>query len=84
MGDRRSSVRAEMKTALGIIISERIVRRRLHGTGFKGRVTRKKPHVDKANRAKPIQYIEISLLASGIKCCGPMKVNLTCLGHAAS
>ena len=53
--DRRkpaSSVKVEFR----IIISEQAVRRRLHEAGFKGRVTRKKPYVDKTNRMKRIQY----------------------------
>jgi transposase len=51
-----SSVKAEIETELGMIISEQTVRRRLHEAGFKGRVARKKPYVDKANRTKRIQY----------------------------
>ena len=57
--DRRksaSSVKVEIETEFGIIISEQTVRRRLHEAEFKGRVARKKPYVDKANRVKRIQY----------------------------
>ena len=66
--DRRksaSSVKAVIETEFGIIISEQTVRRRLHEAGFKGRVARKKPYVDKTNRMKRIQYAkEISRAAS--------------------
>ena len=75
-------MKAIIETEFGIIISEQMVHRRLHEAGFKGRVARKKPYVDKTNRTKRIQYektIESSLCASGIKCYGLMKVNLTCL-----
>ena len=51
-----SSVKVEIETELGIIISEQTVRRRLHGTDFKSRVARKTSQVDKINRAKRIQY----------------------------
>ena len=57
--DRRisaSSVKAVIKTGFGIIICEQMVRRGLHEAGFKGRVARKKPYVDKTNRMKRIQY----------------------------
>ena len=49
-------MKAEIETDLGITISKQIVRCRLHETGFKGCVARKKPHVAKANPAKHIQY----------------------------
>ena len=57
--DRRksaSSVKAVVETEFGIIISEQTARCRLHEAGFKGRVARKKPYVDKTNRTKLIQY----------------------------
>ena len=57
--DRRksvSSVKAVIKTEFGIIISEQTVRRRLREAGFKGRVARKKPYVDKTNRMKRIPH----------------------------
>ena len=76
-------MKAVIETEFGIIISEQTGRRRLHEAGFKGLVARKKPYVDKTNRMKRIQCaknIESSLCASGIKCYGLMKVNLTCLG----
>ena len=56
--DRRksaSSVKAVTETEFGIIISEQTVRRRLYEAGFKGRVARKKPYVDKTNLMKHIQ-----------------------------
>ena len=49
-------MKVEIETEFGIIISERTVRLRLHKVGFKGRVARKQPHIDKANHAKTIQY----------------------------
>ena len=49
-------MKAVITTEFGIIISEQTVRRRLHETGFKDRVARKKPYVDKTNRMKRIQY----------------------------
>ena len=57
--DRRksaSSVKAVIESEFGIIISEKTVRRRLHEAGFKGRVARKEPYVDKTNQMKHIQY----------------------------
>ena len=84
--DRRksaSSVKAVIETEFVIIISEQTVRRGLHEAGFKSRVARRKPYVDKTKRMKRIQYaknIENSLCASEIKCYGLMKVNLTSLG----
>ena len=57
--DRRipaSSVKAVIKTGFGIIISEQMLRRRLHETGLKDRVARKKPYVDRTNRMKRIQH----------------------------
>ena len=49
-------MKAENETELGIIISEETIPCGFHEVGFKGRVARTKPHVDKANSAKPIQY----------------------------
>ena len=49
-------MKAVIETEFGIIISEQTVRRRLHEAGFKGRVARKKPYIDKTNRMKCIQY----------------------------
>ena len=83
--DRRksaSSVKAVIETEFGIIISEQTVRRGLHEAGFKSRVARQKPYVDKTKRMKRIQYainIENSLCASEIMCYGLIKVNLTSL-----
>ena len=57
--DRRKSasfVKVVIETEFGIIISQQTVRRRLHEVGFKGRVARKKPYVDKTNRIERIQY----------------------------
>ena len=59
--DRRksaSSVKAVIETEFRIIISEQTVHRRLHEAGFKGRVARREPYVDKTNRMKRIQYAE--------------------------
>ena len=49
-------MKTEIETELGMIISEQTVRLRLHEASFKCSVAGKKPHVDKANRAKRIQY----------------------------
>ena len=57
--DRRksaSSVKIDTESQLGITISEQTVRRRLHEIGLKGRVTRKKPYVNKVNRGKRLVY----------------------------
>ena len=57
--DRRksaSSVKIDIESELGITISERTVRRRLHEIGLKGSVTRKKPYVNKVNRGKRLEY----------------------------
>ena len=57
--DRRksaSSVKIDIESELGITISEQTVPRRLHEIGFKGRVTRKKPYVNKVNRGKRLEY----------------------------
>ena len=57
--DRRksaSAVKVEIESELGIIISKQTVRRRLHESGFMGRVTRKKTYVDKVNHGKRIEY----------------------------
>ena len=57
--DRRksaSSVKIDIESELGITISEQTVRRRLHEIDLKGRVTRKKPYVNKVNRGKRLEY----------------------------
>ena len=57
--DRRtsaSSVKAELQYEHGITISEQTVRRRLHEVGLFGCLARKKPYVNKANRAKGIVF----------------------------
>ena len=51
-----SFVKAVIETEFEIIICEQTVCRRLHEAGFKGRVARKIPYVDKTNRMKRIQY----------------------------
>ena len=76
--DRRksaSSVKIDIESELGITISEQTVRRRLQEIGLKGRVTRKKPYINKVNRGKRLEY--------GIMYYGLMKVNLICLGRMA-
>ena len=60
--DRRksaSSVKIDIESELGITISEQTVRRRLHEIGLKGRVTRKKPYVNKVNRGKRLEYAKM-------------------------
>ena len=57
--DRRksaSSVKIDIESELGITISEQTVRRRLHEIGLKGRVTPKKPYVNKVNLGKRLEY----------------------------
>ena len=57
--DRRksaSSVKIDIESELGITISQQTVRRRLHEIGLKGRVTPKKPYVNKVNRGKRLEY----------------------------
>ncbi|CAF2761239.1 unnamed protein product [Rotaria sp. Silwood2] len=60
--DRRNSaptVRQEIEQELGVLISNQTVRRRLHEIGFYGRVARKKPYVNKANRLKRLKYVKM-------------------------
>ena len=57
--DRRksaTSVKSEIEKELGVSIHANTVRNRLHEIGFYGRVARKKPFVNKVNRAKRIAY----------------------------
>ena len=57
--DRRkssTSVKAELQTELNITISETTIRRRAHEIGLYGRVARKKPYLNKANRGKRLVY----------------------------
>ena len=57
--DRRKSstpVKAELQTELNITISETRIRRRAHEIGLYGRVARKKPYLNKANRGKRLEY----------------------------
>ena len=59
--DRRksaSSVRQEIEQELGVIISNQTVRRRLHEVDLYGRVARRKPYVNKASRAKRLNYVK--------------------------
>ena len=58
IGRRKSAsyVIIDIESELGITISEQTVRRRLHEIGLKGRVTRKKPYVNKVNRGKRLEY----------------------------
>ena len=51
-----TSVKAELQTELNITISETTIRRRAHEIGLYGRVARKKPYLNKVNRAKPLEY----------------------------
>ena len=57
--DRRkssTSVKAELQTELNITISETTIRRRAHEIGLYGRIARKKPYLNKANRGKRLEY----------------------------
>ena len=59
--DRRksaSSVKDEIMQEIGITISSQTVRRRAHEAGLYGRVARKKPYVNKANRLKRLNYVK--------------------------
>ena len=88
--DRRksaSSVKAEMASELEIIVSEQTVCCRLHEVGFKGRVARKNPRMDKANWIKRIEYARKFREKPSdfwITCCELMKVDLTCMGPTAN
>lgn len=50
------SVKAELEKKLNITISQTTIRRRAHEVGLYGRVARKKPSVNKANRGKRLEY----------------------------
>ena len=57
--DRRKSlisIKPELQTELDITISETTIRRRAHEIGLYGRVARKKPYLNKANRGKRLEY----------------------------
>ena len=59
--DRRkssTSVKAELQTELNITISETTIRRRAHEIGLYGRVARKKPYLNKANRENGLNMLE--------------------------
>ena len=51
-----ASAKAELESELKVIISESTIRRRLHEVGLYRRVARKKPHVNKINRRKRLEY----------------------------
>ena len=51
-----ASVKAELERQQKVIISESTVHRRLREIGLYGRVTRKKPYVNKINRRKRLEY----------------------------
>ena len=63
VGRRKSalSVKSQLKTELGLKISESTIRRRLYKVGFNGRVARKKPYVSKDNRVKRLHYAKTYL-----------------------
>ena len=63
VGRRKSalSVKSELKTELGLTISESTVRRRLYEISFNDRVARKKPYVSKDNRVKRLYYAKTYL-----------------------
>ena len=50
------SAKSELKTELGLTISESTIRRRLYEIGFNGRVARRKPYVSKDNLVKRLHY----------------------------
>ena len=51
-----TSVKAELESDLKVIISESIVRRRLHEVDLYGRVALKNPYVNTINRCKRLEY----------------------------
>ena len=51
-----TSVKTELQTELNITISETTIRRQAHEIGLYGRVVRKKPYLNKANRGKRLEY----------------------------
>ena len=54
-----SSVKVELHNQLNIFISETTIRRRAHEVSLFGRVARKKPHINKVNREKRLEYARI-------------------------
>ena len=57
--DRRkssTSVKAELQNELNITISETTICRRAHEIGLYGRIARKKPYLNRANRGKQLEY----------------------------
>ncbi|CAF1527135.1 unnamed protein product [Adineta ricciae] len=65
--DRRKSataVKIEIEKELGVVIHANTVRNRLHEIGLYGRVARKKPYVNKVNRAKRIAYAKMMIQKS--------------------
>ena len=85
--DRRKSapsVKVELQSEHGIIISEHTVCRRLHEVGLLVVLFQEKPYINKINRGKRIAFVKTypeNLLASGITSCGQMKANLTYLAQ---
>ena len=62
--DRRksaSTVKAEIKKELGVIVHANTIRNRLHEIGLYDHVARKKPYVYKINRGKRIAYAKMMM-----------------------
>ena len=60
--DRRKPaciVRTELEQEVGVYIAECIIKRRANEHGQFGRVARKRPHINKANRLKRLKYAKI-------------------------
>ena len=85
--DRRkssTSVKAELQTELSITISQTTIRRRAHEIGLYGRVARKKPYLNKANRGKQLEYARTYREKPLNLWNGRMKANSTYLGQRRS
>ena len=55
------SVRLELKTDFGLMISDSTIRRRLYEIGFNGRVASKKPYLSKDNQVTRLHYTKTYL-----------------------
>ena len=54
-----TSIKAQLQTEINIIISESTIRRRANEIGLHSRVARKKPYINKVNRAKRLEYARV-------------------------
>ena len=75
-------MKAELQTELNITISESTINRRIQEAVLYGRAARKKPYVNKVNRSKRRNMLELivkNLSGSGVMFFDRTKVNSTCL-----